>query len=381
LTPARLVMAAFFIQSAALNSWFPRIPDVQAKLGIGPAELSIALLGMSLGGFITALLVAKLVERLTARRTILLGFVAYCIAQVLPGWAWNVPSLFAVLFIMGATYVVIDLATNVEAARIQDAIGRRIMSTCHGFWSLGSMLGLVIGSAFAQAAVDVRWHLLIVGAVVMPLGIATARALPVFTREAETEAEPAPVISLPSVSMIGLCIFAFGVLLAELTTRNWGAVYLRETIGASPAATGVGFAAFSLFMAFGRLFGDRLTDRFGPVTLGRFCSAMAVAGVVILLAANNVLFAVIAFAALGIGVSVGFPLAVTAAAARGDRSPARNVAALALVAYSGSIVGPPLVGFVAESGGLRAGLAAILPLMILSALFAGSLRRRQTPPP
>ena len=198
------------------------------------------------------------------------------------------PSLFAILFVMGMTYLTIDLFQNVEAARIQDALGRRIMSTCHGFWSLGSMLGLVVGSVFAQYQIDVRWHLLIVGAVVMPLGIVAALALPTFAHKAEPAAERAPLISLPSVSMIGLCIFAFGVLLSELTTRNWGAVYLRQTLGASPAEAGWGFAAFSLFMAIGRLTGDRLTDRFGAVALGRFCGAMAVVGLGILLLANSV---------------------------------------------------------------------------------------------
>lgn len=376
LTPARLAMTLFFLQATLLNSWFPRIPDVQAKLGIGPAELSIALLAMSLGGFFTTFLVAKIIERLTARGSIVAGFIVCCILMLLPGWAWSVATLSAVLFLVGSTYFTMDLATNVEIARIQESLGRPIMSTCHGFWSLGSMLGLALGSGFAQAGVDVRWQMLIVGGIVMVLGVIAARALPVFDRTVPVKTERAPIVSLPSAGMIGLCVFAFGVMLAELTTRNWGAVYLREVVGASPAAAGVGFFAFSLFMAVGRFLGDRLTNRFGPVALGRFCAAMAVVGVVLLLVANNLPIAVAAFAALGVGVSVGFPLAVTAAASRGDRAPARNVAALALIAYTGSIIGPPLVGFVAQSAGLRAGLAAILPLMILSALFAGSLRSK-----
>jgi fucose permease len=231
-----------------------------------------------------------------------------------------------------------------------------------------------MGFQFAQFGVDPRWHLLITGLIFVPLGIWTASALPTLERRPATERPP--IVSLPSKAMAGLCIFAFGVLLAELTARNWGAVYLREVIGASPGVSAVAFGAFTLFMAIARLTGDWLTDRFGPVALGRFCAAMAVAGVVVLLAAGNIYVATIGFAALGIGVSVGFPLAVTAAASLGDRAPSTNVAALALIAYIGSLIGPPLVGFVAQGAGLRWGLAAILPLMVLSALFAGSLRRR-----
>ncbi|MEJ0012733.1 MAG: MFS transporter [Bauldia sp.] len=373
-TPARLVMLTFFIQSAEVNNFYPRIPDLQAKLGIGPADLSLALLGIPIGGFIGTLLVARLIEKLTPRRTIMGGLVAFTLCQFLPGWAWNVPSLAAVLFLMGGTYVAIDIATNVEAARVQDDIGRRIMSTCHGFWSLGQILGIVAGFQFAQYAIDTRWHLLITGIVALPLGLWVAWALPSLDRKAPLTR--APIVSLPSKAMVGLCIFAFGVLLAELTTRNWGAVYLREVIGTSPGIATIAFGSFSLFMAIGRLSGDALTDRFGPVALGRFCAVMAVLGVLVLLGANNIYIATLGFASLGIGVSLGFPLAVTAAAGLGDRAPATNVAALAVIAYIGSIVGPPLVGFVAEGAGLRVGLAAILPLMILSALFAGSLKRR-----
>jgi MFS family permease len=121
--------------------------------------------------------------------------------------------------------------------------------------------------------------------------------------------------------------------------------------------------------------GDRLADTLGPVAVGRLCAGAAVAGVLAVVFAGNLTVAIAGFALLGVGVSVGFPLAVSAAAALPERTPAANVASLSLIAYSSTLVGPPLVGFIAESGGLRFGLAAILPLMVLSALFAGALRR------
>jgi MFS family permease len=98
--------------------------------------------------------------------------------------------------------------------------------------------------------------------------------------------------------------------------------------------------------------------------------------VLLLVVSNSGPAALVAFAAIGLGVSVGFPLSISAAAARGDRPPAINVASLALIAYSGSLVGPPLVGFVADNAGLRVGMAALLPLLILSGLFAGELGPR-----
>jgi fucose permease len=375
MTPARVVMAVYFAEAVTMGTWFPRIPDVQAALGLGPAQLAIALLGSSTGGFVSSMFAPRLIERITPRRAIMLGFLLYCLALELPGWAWGTWSLLAALFIMGTTYVLIDLSMNVEAARIQTAIGRRIMSKCHGFWSLGSICGLLVGAAFAGLHTDMRWQALIVGIVAVPVGGLLGKALPVIAGVPRRASRGFP-LTLPTPALATLCIFAFGVLLAELTTRNWGAVYLRDVLGASPALGGIGLAEFSLFMAIGRLSGDRLTERFGPVRLGRGAAAFAVAGVGLLLIAHGPLLAAAALAALGLGVSVGYPLTVTAAAARGDRSPARNVASLSAVSYVASVVGPPLVGFVAQSAGLRWGLATILPLMVLSALFAGSLTRK-----
>ncbi|HVZ13738.1 MAG TPA: MFS transporter [Bauldia sp.] len=375
ITSARLVMAVYFAEAVTMGTWFPRIPDVQAALGLGPAQLAIALLGSSTGGFIASMFAPRLIERITPRRAMMLGFLLYCLALELPGWAWDTWSLLAALFIMGTTYVLIDLSMNVEAARIQQATGRRIMSKCHGFWSLGSICGLLVGAMFAGLHTDLRWQAVVVGVVAVPVGALLGKALPVVAPAVRAKVREFPV-TLPTPALATLCIFAFGVLLAELTTRNWGAVYLREALGASPALGGIGLAEFSLFMAIGRLSGDRLTERFGPVVLGRGAAALAVVGVGLLLVAHGAIVAAVALAALGLGVSVGYPLTVTAAASRGDRTPARNVASLSAVSYVASVVGPPLVGFVAQSAGLRWGLATILPLMILSALFAGSLRRR-----
>jgi MFS family permease len=374
LTPARLTMALFALQAATSLNWFPRIPDIQHALGLGPAELSIAMLGMPIGGFISMSFAARFVERFSARGVLMAAWPVYCLTFALPGWAWNTASLGAALFLMGATYVVNDLAVNVEATRIQAQIGRRIISRCHGLWSVGSIVGSVSGGAFAQFGVDTRWHLLIVALVMAPAGVALARLLPALPPEKDDGVRK-PIVALPSVAMIGLCIFAFGVILAELTTRNWGAVYLRETIGASAAWTGIGYGLFSAFMAGGRLFGDTLTVRYGPVAIGRICGVVSIVGILALVVATGLPLAIFGFAAIGLGISVGFPLAIAAAAGQGDRSPAVNVAALSLVAYSGSLLGPPLVGFIAEGWGLRAGLAAALPVMVVSVLYAGSLGR------
>jgi MFS family permease len=151
---------------------------------------------------------------------------------------------------------------------------------------------------------------------------------------------------------------------------------MRTVMGSTPFGAGIGFAAFTIAMAVGRFFGDWTAERFGPVAVARSCALIALAGIVVVVTAPVFIQAVVGLAAIGLGVSVAVPLAVSAAASRADRPAAVNVAALSLVSFSGFLFEPPLVGFVAEWGGsLRIGVAMLIPAAIASILLAGHVRR------
>jgi MFS family permease len=375
-TPARLVMAVFFMQAMTLANWVPRIPDVQEKLSLSSGELAIALLGMPIGSLLALLSSGPLIERITARRTIYLGFLVYLALFPLAGWAWNLASLFAALFLLGIFSPLVDVAMNVEAARVQESLRRPIMNTCHGFWSIGSMAGALSGAAFADAELGTHWHLLIVSLVSMPISVAAGLGLPEVAPLPRADGGPRLPFALPTIGMLGLVIFCFGAVMGEVATRSWSAVYLRDVIEASPGAAGLGYAAFSLFMACGRFLGDWATTRFGSVRVARLCCTIAVVGMVLVVLGNNLIFVIAGFAALGFGLAVVYPLSATAAAGRGDRPAALNMGALSLGAFAAFMLGPPLTGFVADEWGLRAGLATVIPVVLLSALLAGEVRRR-----
>lgn len=375
-TPARLVMAVFFMQAMTLANWVPRIPDVQAKLGLTPGELAIALLGMPVGSLLALLSSGPLIERFTARRTIFLGFFVYLLFLPLAGLAWDLASLFAALFLLGVFSPLVDVAMNVEAARVQETLSRPVMSTCHGFWSIGSMAGALVGSAFADAGIATHWHLMIVGLVSIPFAVAAGMALPEVAPLPRPEGARRLPFALPTVGMIGLVVFAFGAVMGEVAARSWSAVYLRDVISASPGAAGFGYAAFSLFMAGGRFLGDWATVRFGPVRIARICCTIAVVGMVLVVIGNNLVTVIAGFAALGFGLALVYPLSVTAAGRRGDRPAALNVGSLSLGAFAAFMLGPLVTGFVADEWGLRAGLATVVPVVALSVLLAGELQRR-----
>lgn len=376
--PARLVMAVFFVLAIGFANWLPRIPDVQARLGVGPADLSIGLLGMPIGGLVALFAMGTIVEWLTPRRTIVVGFILLGLALCLPAWAWNVPSLFIALFLVGVFFPMVDVAMNVEANRIESAGGRRIMNTCHGFFSVGTALGALMGAGAAGIGLPIEWHLGIVGLATIAFALIVPPALPTLARVVTSaDRRLRHILTLPTIGMMGACIFAFGMVLLEAGARNWSAVYLRDVFGGSPAAAGLGYSAFAVAMAVGRFFGDRLADRYGTTTLARVCVGLALAGTVILVTAASLPIGVIGFGLAGLGVSVAYPLTMTAVATRGDRPAAMNVAAFSLVGSLTALVAPPLVGLVAEAGGLRIGLATLLPPLVLSFIFTSHLVPRR----
>jgi MFS family permease len=165
--------------------------------------------------------------------------------------------------------------------------------------------------------------------------------------------------------------------MTEGAVADWSAVFLRGEFSRSTAEAGIGYSVFALMVALGRFFGDALKRRFGPVNLARGAGGLAVAGMLVLVLGDSFYVALLGFGLIGIGVSVGFPLAVTAAAGQPDRPAAASVAILSFIALLGFLVGPPLIGLVAQLTGLRFGLATLVPPLVLSLLLTGMLRVRR----
>ncbi len=372
-SPQRLVLLTFFLQPVAFGSWLPRIPEVQAALQLGPAALAVALLGLPCGTLVTLPFAGGIVARIGARAAVLCGFVFYSAVVALPALAANPVLLFIALMLAGSAISFVELGLNVMADEVERAGGRLVMNTAHGCWSLGIMAGSLIGSAFAAAGLGPWAAILLVAGLVLPIALTAGRALPVLASPAETKAESGRGWQPPGWALIGICCFVFGISMTEGAMADWSAIFLRDALAAEGGLVGLGYSLFALMVAAGRFGGDVMKRRFGAVGTARLCGALAVTGAGLLYLAPNVPLALAGFGVIGIGVSVGFPLAVTAAASLGDRPASANVAVLSFVALAGFLVGPPVIGFVAEHTDIRLGIACLAPVLLVSLALTGRL--------
>jgi len=370
---ARLaVVAIFSLNGVALGSWFVRIPAIQEKLGLGEGLLGVALLGAAVGALVSMPLAGALASRFGSRRVV--GATAFLLplSVALPALAPGLLLLVPAIAVLGAANGALDVSMNSQAVAVEKGYGRPIMSSFHAAFSFGGLAGASIGGLVASAGVGPLPHLAAVAALCATAAVVAYRAL--LPASADAADGGAPAFARPTRALLGLGVISFCVLLGEGAMSDWSAVYLDGTLETGPGFAAAGYAAFSLAMAFGRLFGDGLAERLGPVRLVRACGALAAVGLGAALFVGQPVFALIGFACAGAGFSVVFPAALSAAGRTEGMAAGPALAAVSTAGYTGFLVGPPTIGFLAEWIGLGGALFVVVALSAAVVLSAGAVR-------
>ena len=307
------------------------------------------------------------------RKILYIGFPVYFFSITLIGQAGGLYNLFLVLFLVGVCGSLLTLALNVHASRVEKHTRRVIMNRCHGFWSLGIMAGSFLGSVLESESTV--WLILIICASAsFPLALLLCLGLPSYENVNSAGMSPGLVITQFPAILIGICFFTFGISMTEGAMANWASVYVKEMLGSEAQGTGYGFGLFAAFVAFGRFFGDSLKIKLGTIKVARIFVTISILGLICLVIANDLWLALAGFALIGLGLSVGFPLAVTAAASIDDKREASYVAFLSLIALIGFLIGPPIIGFLANTTSIKTGLTILFPGLLLSLFLSSKLR-------
>ncbi|HYO29021.1 MAG TPA: MFS transporter [Thermomicrobiales bacterium] len=379
--PARLAtIGVFLVAGLSFGSWVARIPEVQDALGLDDAQLGLTLLGTAIGSIAAMTGSGVLIARFGSRAVTTAAALGVCVTLPLLPLAPSMPLLFAALLLFGAAYGTMDVAMNAQAVLVEERYGRPIMSSFHGVFSLGGLLGAASAGLVVGAGVAPVPHLLAVGlALALRVAASAWRLIPA----ASERRDDGPSFALPTGPLLGLGAIGFGALLAEGAIADWGAVYLRDVAGAGAAVAATGYTAFSLTMMVGRFLGDALTERLGPVPMVRGGGLLVAAGLAFALLLGNAAAALVGFALVGAGLAATFPI-VLSAAGRVPGVPAGTaLAAVATAGYSGFLVGPPTIGFLSggieaigfAGFGLRGALAVVALLGLAVAVLAGQAGR------
>jgi predicted MFS family arabinose efflux permease len=368
-TPRVATFCTFAINGVMIGTWVAHIPWLQEQLGVSKATIGLCLLCMAAGALISMPLTGHVLDRRASGTVTRVATLAYCLMLPLPLLATSPVMLGAILFVFGAVNGAMDVAMNAHGVAVERELGKPIMSSLHGGWSVGGFAAAGVVVIAGVAGVDPRAESLVVG-----VGLWLA-ALWITSRLGGASAHSeGGGLALPSRDVLligGLCFLA---MMTEGGIADWSGIYLRQDAEASTAAAAMGFTFFSLGMAIARLGGDVLTTRLGAAALLR--AGMALVAVVLggVLLIGHAVPAVIGFALCGLGIANAVPL-LFSAAGRHD-PPGPSLAATFTIGYTGFIVGPPLIGFVAD----RIGLPTTLSLLVAAALAVTVLGGRATRP-
>ena len=365
------VAAIFFFNGFTIANWVVRIPDVSQALNLSTGTLGLVLLASAVGALVSMPMVGRLCVQFGSRRLTLLCSLGFAISTIFLALSPNVGLLVFTLFIWGASNAGLDVAMNTQGTTIEQGFERPILSSFHALWSVGSLLGAAIGGVLASFGLAAGLHLVLIGVLSLIAFFVLSRYLITDPQPMETQSQPKLKLSS---GLMALGAIAFCALLGEGAIADWGALYLKNSLGADAGLAAAGFVAFQFCMAIFRFIGDQLRLRLGDARVLLISGLVATFGMVLAITPNLVWTTIIGFGFVGAGFAVIFPAALGLVSKLEQGSSGPAIAWVSSIAYSGFLVGPPFIGLLSEVVSLRFGLLAVLLAGVTIAVLSKSVK-------
>jgi len=383
------VTAAFGLGGIAITAWGPRLPAIKASLGTGTATIGLLLAGVTVGAILGLLASTPVLHWLGSRRSIGGALLLIAAAIAVMGLALvlgSVPLVAAAFVIVGLGIGTLDVLINVEGSAVEQAAKRTLMPMMHAAWSIGAAVGAGIGAACAALGVTPSAQLIAEAFLIATAAFGTAAGIP-RGRHAPAGQPPQDRAARLRQWLRGwldwrlllIGVVMLGVELGEGSANNWLTLAVRNGKGQAAAVAALFLTVFAVGEALARIFGGPIVDRLGRVRTIRVTTAFGILGVVLFIQAGNLWIVVVGVLLWAVGVSMGFPLGMSAAAESGP-DPAARVSVVASIGYFANLAGPPAIGLLAQSAGLLSALWLIVALFLAAFAAAGSLRSRPAVP-
>jgi fucose permease len=359
----------FFVNGAVVGTWVAQIPWIQERFGLSRSAMGLIIVGMSVAVVLALPVAGQAVAKRGSARMMWVGGIACALSVNLAVLAPHPLLVAAGLLALGGASATMDVAMNSHGVSVEKALGRPIMSSLHAGWSFGGMIGAAFAALLAALGLDARVAVAIASALLVTAVIALTRNV---GRGSAAEGEDAARFTLPSRGVVLLAILCLLVMITEGAMADWGGLYLRQDLGTDAALAALAFAFFTAGMTTGRVFGDWINHRVGPVALLRWGAVLTGVPLAAMLLIGAPAAALAGLFAIGLGVANGVPLMFSAAGRQPDTPPGPGIAAVSSMGSLGFLAGPPFIGFLSDAISLPWALATL----VLGAVAVFALARR-----
>ncbi|WP_249384133.1 MFS transporter [Chitinivorax sp. B] len=361
------VAALFLVLGFNVGAWASRIPDIKDSLGLGAAQVGTLLLACGLGAICAFPVTTTLLLRFGSRRLCLGAVGLLPLVLVALALAPTYPQALVVMFVEGMLCALINTAMNAQGVVVERVGKQTVMSRLHAVFSLGMMCSAVFASGFSHLTTSLLGHFLVVS--LLMLGLSAYAAPGLLPDTPSDNGEKAAKAGRPDVATLWMgCALFFGTV-AEGSMTEWSALYLREVAGATVDQAPLGIAAVSTSMLLARLFADDWRAKWGAKKLVVTGGVVAFTGLSLALSLGGLVPALLGFALVGLGIAAVSPCIYSAAA---RRSPV-TLATVTTIGSAGTLLGPPIIGFVSQWSGLTGGMVVVAGAALLVSICASRI--------
>nr|WP_256736564.1 MFS transporter [Pseudomonas gingeri] len=364
----------FFVAGLGMASWAPLIPFVKSRLDIDDGTLGLLLFCIAAGSMLVMPFAGRAIARLGCRTLILACAAVFCLILPFMMYATSAVAIGAALLVFGAVNGLLDVSMNAQAVIVERDSGQARMSGFHGFYSIGSVAGAGGVSLLLWAGLGPLQAISLV-AVLIALVVTQASAHLLARRPQEGAESGGPLQALAHPAILLIALLCFFIFMVEGAMLDWSAVFLHTERSMEKSHAGFGYTLYSIAVALGRLYGDRLVNACGRQRMLMLGSACAAAGLLLIVLVDLPGIALAGFILTGIGLSNIVPILFTAAGNRPEVPSSFALSAVTLVGYTGLLSGPALIGFVAHHSSLSTAFSAAVVIMLLVCCSARRLTR------
>ncbi len=368
----RLAVSLFFFsQGLAFSSWASRIPTIKSELGISEGQLGTLLLLMPIGQLCTMALSGKLVAKYGSKNVLQIVVLIYPLILCSIGLAQNFYQLGAVLFFFGVVGNMCNISVNTQGVEVEKIYGKSIMSSFHGAWSIAGFTGALIGLLMMNLHVSTFYHFVIIYGLIVLNWLINKKYL--------VDSVPSPpkekksLFSKPDTVLIQLGIIGFLSMATEGAMFDWSGVYFQDIVKAPQNLIVVGYASFMIMMATGRFVGDYFISKYGKQRVMQISGVLMSSGLMLSVFFPQFIICTIAFMMVGLGVACNVPTVYSVAGKTKNINPGVALATVSSISFLGFLMGPPLIGYIAEAFDLRYSYALFACFGLIMIVMVGKM--------